>query len=95
MTNQHDDIWCGRPWPPAYDLELDTTTPQGKARREREEKSLQEHLAARAKFYEDNPDEVDIDSLVDDHYAALVEHHAGCGPYPIGPLFKLAPTAAE
>ena len=69
------DMFFGGPL--GYDESLDSTTVAGKERREREEKSLQEHLAARAKFYEDNPGEVDVDSLVDDYYDRMFQQVYG------------------
>lgn len=90
MVSKDDDIFCGLPWPPKYDPELDTTTPQGQARQRLREISHREYEQQRARYYAEHVDEVDIDSLVDDHYAALVEHHAGHGPYPVGPLFTMS-----
>lgn len=76
-TNPNDPIWCGLPWPPPYDPELDSSTPQGKARREREAKSLQEHLAKRAQYYADHPDEIDIDAVVERYYDRMFRHVYG------------------
>jgi len=86
MAKEFDD---GFMEPTKYDRSLDTCTPEGRARREIEDARLREYMAERAQYYDDHPDEVDVDSLVDEHYAALVEHHAGHGPYPIGPMFSV------
>lgn len=69
------DIFFGGPI--GYDPTLDTTTPEGQERRRREEKSLQEYLVARAQYFVDHPDEVDIDAVVERYYDRMFQQFYG------------------
>ena len=70
-----NDIFHGGPM--GYDETLDATTVAGKERRERGEKSLQEYQASRAKYYEDHPDEIDIDAVVERYYDRMFQQVYG------------------